>query len=211
MPNSSEANSSDGIHSLTPKQGVTAILTTVTSTASDVSEWISKIRYIHRFRIDRIVVGLGVQWRPSFSKGVRNPAATLQLCVGRHCLIFQLIHADYIPKALRRFLRDDRITFVGVGIGYDEFLLSNYDFCVMNTVELRRLAAVKMDDSDLRGASMETLASQVLDLDNVVKPIEIGKSNWDAYQLSLKQVQYACIDAHVSFEIGKELEAWEEK
>lgn len=91
---------------------------------------------MHRFRMDRLVVGMGVQWRPSFTRGVRNPAATLQLCVGRHCLIFQLIHADYIPEELTIFLGDDEITFAGIGIGYDQFLLSNYACCAANPVEL---------------------------------------------------------------------------
>lgn len=58
---------------------------------------------------------------------------------------------------------------------------------------------------------METLASDVLGLDNVEKPIEISRSDWDSHQLSFEQIEYACIDAHVSFKIGINLEAWEEK
>ncbi|KAK9266814.1 hypothetical protein L1049_001658 [Liquidambar formosana] len=99
------------------------ILTTVTSTPSVVRSWIYKIRYFHRFRCHKLVVGLGVQWRPSFTAGVSSPPATLQLCVERRCLIFQLLHALSVLVYLRRFLFDPLITFVGVRNHNNEALL----------------------------------------------------------------------------------------
>lgn len=65
-----------------------------------------------------------------------------------------------------------------------------------------------MNSRGLRGASMEILANDVLGRHGVKKPTEIGRSRWDARYLSEEQVQYACIDAHISFEIGKALNAW---
>ncbi|XP_058077611.1 3'-5' exonuclease-like [Magnolia sinica] len=188
----------------------TDILTTVTSSSSDVTEWIEMIRYIHRFRLHKLVVGLGVQWRPTFSKGDRPPPATLQLCVGCRCLIFQLIHAYSIPQELRDFFQEFQFTFVGVGIRHDMFLLSTHGLRASNFRELRYLAADRLGIRDLHHASMERLASEVLDIDGVEKPVEIGKSDWDNSTLSKKQVRYACIDAYVSFKIGRELEAWDD-
>ncbi|CAN1147304.1 hypothetical protein LINPERHAP2_LOCUS15803, partial [Linum perenne] len=49
---------------------------------------------------------------------------------------------------------------------------------------------------------------QVLGYGGVHKPSSVGMSNWDAYWLSVEQVQYACVDAVVSFLLGVRLEAW---
>jgi hypothetical protein len=65
-------------------------------------------------RVARERVGLDVEWRPSFS-GAYSKTAIHQLCVGRRCLIFQLLHADYVPNTLDEFLSDPDYTFVGVG------------------------------------------------------------------------------------------------
>ncbi|MQM14099.1 hypothetical protein Taro_047028 [Colocasia esculenta] len=65
------------------------------------------------------MVGLDVEWRPSFGHGVDNPPAILQLYVGRCCLIFQILHADYLPDWLADLLKDERFTFMGVGIDED--------------------------------------------------------------------------------------------
>ena len=35
------------------------------------------------------------------------------------------------------------------------------------------------------------------------KPKSVTMSKWDARRLSVEQVQYACIDAFVSYEIGR--------
>ncbi|XP_041998266.1 uncharacterized protein LOC121748114 [Salvia splendens] len=54
------------------------------------------------YRRGRLVAGLGVQW-------VSGHAATLQICVGSRCLIFQLHHADLCPDVLRGFLLDSNV------------------------------------------------------------------------------------------------------
>ncbi|XXG79058.1 hypothetical protein AAC387_Pa09g0210 [Persea americana] len=68
----------------------TPIHTTLTSTSSVVRKWIHRTRYFHsrHLRRNHLIVGLGVQWRPSFIQGIEYPAATLQLCIGRHSLVF---------------------------------------------------------------------------------------------------------------------------
>ncbi|XP_042516158.1 uncharacterized protein LOC122090583 [Macadamia integrifolia] len=175
------------------------VYTTVTRRASVVRKWIYKIRYDHRFRRDRLVVGLGVQWRPPMS----NKVATPQLCVGRQCLIFQIIHSNSIPLVLMRFLANDFITFVGVRNQIDSYLLRrDYNLAVDRVLELGSVADF------LRGASMETMASEILDFHGIKKPRWIGRSDWDNWWLSKDQVQYACVDAHLSLEIGKKLNVW---
>lgn len=55
---------------------------------------------------------------------------------------------------------------------------------------------------------METLAEFLLGFEEVKKPTGIGRSDWEAFWLSKEQVQYACVDAFLSFSMGKVLHVW---
>ncbi|CAI0545550.1 unnamed protein product [Linum tenue] len=180
------------------------IITTVTSTPAVAREWLYGLLRFHRPRRYKLVVGLGVQWRPPYA----NTAATLQLCIGTRCLIFQLLHADFAPRILERVLADPTITFVGVWNQNDARLLqsSQHQLQVAKLLDLRSIAAASRGLSTT--SSMEALADGVLGYPGVHKPNWVGTSDWNAYRLSDAQVQYACVDAFVSFSLGKELEAW---
>ncbi|KAI5009320.1 hypothetical protein ZWY2020_011457 [Hordeum vulgare] len=184
------------------------IRTTVTSSGYAVSitvvAWLRKIRYAYRWVYHKLIVGLEVEWRPSFGPGY-NRAAILQLCVGRSCLIFQLLHADYVPPALESFLADRDFRFVGVGVQDDANRLSNDHGLVVNsTVDLRGLAADGMGRPGLRQAGLKDVVAAVMGA-NLEKPQRVRTGAWDAYRLSQDQIKYACIDAFVSFEVGRKL------
>ncbi|XP_052176270.1 3'-5' exonuclease-like [Diospyros lotus] len=180
------------------------IITIVTHSPGSVNSWISEIERIHHRRLHKLIVGLDIEWRPH-SRYSQNPAATLQLCVGRRCLIFQLIHAPYIPQSLVDFLGNSSYTFVGVGIDGDVGKLSSdYDLVVERTFDLRDWAVDDYDIPGLQNAGLKTLSSVVLGI-SVEKPREITMSRWDYRELSLEQVRYACTDAFLSFEIGRVL------
>ncbi|CAL4974916.1 unnamed protein product [Urochloa decumbens] len=255
-----------------------AISTTVTSSGDAVKRWLDEVLYVHRRRLHKLVVGLDVEWRPALGPWY-NPTALLQLCVGRRCLVFQLLHADYVPDALAEFLDDPRcwiswldpppsgadgglsaqiegggstqwifaegesgatalvslaspstakrpsstvcltclrqhrrrvgdntrFRFVGVGVQDDAVRLNNdLHLAVSNTVDLAELAADEMGRPDLRSAGLKALASVVMGA-TVDKPERVRKGRWDAYELSDQQIKYACIDAFVSFEVGRKL------
>ncbi|GFS30829.1 hypothetical protein Acr_00g0014410 [Actinidia rufa] len=98
-------------------------------------------------------------------------------------------------------------TFVGVGVDSDvEKLTDDYGISVATTVDLRSLAAAEYGVRELRNAGLKDLAMQVLGKE-VVKPRWITMSRWDNEYLSASQVQYACVDAFLSFEIGRCLNA----
>ncbi|KAH6783086.1 hypothetical protein C2S52_008045, partial [Perilla frutescens var. hirtella] len=181
------------------------IHTTVTCDPTIAAQWISDVEAaIHRRRLHQLIVGLDIEWRPPFSRDVNNPAATLQLCVGRRCLIFQLIHSPFVPPALMNFLANPCYTFVGSGIKHDvEKLEEDHKFGFnTNTVDLRELAATKYERPDLKKYGLKSLASLVLEKE-MEKPKEVTLSCWD----KPPQVHYACVDAFVSFEIGRILNA----
>ncbi|KAJ8510644.1 hypothetical protein OPV22_001078 [Ensete ventricosum] len=184
------------------------IYTTVTASGDDVDEWIDQILRIHRRRLNRLVVGLDAEWRPSFSP-TQNPVAVLQLCVGRRCLLFLILHADYVPASLSDFLADDRFTFVGVGIDGDADRLDDeQNLQIANAVDLRTLAADRMGRRGLKNAGLALLAAQVMGV-NVWKPKRVTMSHWDRRYLTYEQISYACSDAFISFEIGRRLFAGE--
>ncbi|VAH39505.1 unnamed protein product [Triticum turgidum subsp. durum] len=180
------------------------ITTTVTSSGDAVVAWLRKIRYAYRWVYHKLIVGLDVEWRPSFGPA-HNRVALLQLCVGRRCLVFQLLHADYIPRALESFLADRDFRFVGVGVQDDANRLSNdHGLVVNNTVDLRGLAAEELRDLSLHQAGLKVVAGIVMGA-NLNKPQRVRTGAWDAYRLSHEQIKYACIDAFVSFEVGRKL------
>ncbi|XP_051225274.1 3'-5' exonuclease-like [Lolium perenne] len=177
------------------------ISTTVTSSGAAVERWVDEVCSMHGGAPYEIIVGLDVEWRPSYSP-TQNPAALLQLCVYQRCLIFQLIHADYIPGSLLGFLMDSQFRFVGVGVDADADRLGrDYGLQVSNLEDLRGVAAEVTGIPELRQAGLITLARQVLG-ESIEKPQRIRMGPWDASRLSREQVHYACIDAYISSQLG---------
>ncbi|EXC30708.1 hypothetical protein L484_027883 [Morus notabilis] len=75
---------------------------------------------------------------------ISNPIVTLQLCVGRRCLIFQLLYAHSIPSSLHEFLRNNNYRFVGVRIIDDvKKLDTDYALLVTRALDLGALAAIE--------------------------------------------------------------------
>lgn len=71
-------------------------------------------------------------------------------------------------------------------------------------VDLADLAAAKAVAR--RGSGLKELARVVVGVE-VSKPKNVTMSRWDAEWLSYQQIQYACVDAFLSFEIGRRLMA----
>ncbi|KAJ4787791.1 hypothetical protein LUZ62_039037 [Rhynchospora pubera] len=174
----------------------------VTSNSRTVKSWIGKSLHIHRRRLrlycqPSIIVGLGTQWC-SFRSN--TCPATIQICVGHRILIFQILHSRSIPTSLSRLLSDSRITFAGYNIEYDCRLLRSFHGLrvTSSVVELRSV-------SGMGNASMERMAERILGFHGVNKPSWIANSDWDAQELSVDQVQYAALDAYLSFQLGVRL------
>ncbi|KAI3680339.1 hypothetical protein L2E82_50442 [Cichorium intybus] len=179
------------------------ILTMVTSTPSFVDSWISDIERLHRHNLHSLIVSLDIEWRPNYSRDCKNPVATLQLCVGCNCLIFQILHSPIIPWSLCNFLRNPYYTFAGVGIDEDvKKLQEDYYLLVARAVDVRALAAMKYRVKELKNAGLKELTRRVFRKE-MSKPKAVTMSCWDDQKLTPTQVQYACIDAFLSFEIGR--------
>ncbi|KAL3654984.1 hypothetical protein CASFOL_000770 [Castilleja foliolosa] len=186
------------------------IYTTVTADPNIVSDWISAIMHFHRYKLYNLVVVLDVEWRPSCNS-VQNPAvATIQICIGNRCLIYQIIYStNRFPQSLIDFLSNDDFTFVGVDVQSDfNALKTDYEMtCNPRAVVLRMLAASALGRADLNQTGLKTLAGLVLgkEMDTSKR---VRTSNWDTRWLTDEQVNYGCIDAFVSFKIGNVLKAY---
>ncbi|XP_068640674.1 3'-5' exonuclease-like [Aristolochia californica] len=133
--------SSDEYQRFTVSFQKASILTILTNSRSIVDKWIHEVYRAHQHRIDSLVVGLDVEWRPSYVSKVTYPVAITQLCVGRRCLIFQFLYADNIPESLYEFLAKPNFSFVRVGVKEDARKLDHeYGLVVNKPVELPALA-----------------------------------------------------------------------
>uniref|UniRef100_A0A0D9WUR9 3'-5' exonuclease domain-containing protein n=1 Tax=Leersia perrieri TaxID=77586 RepID=A0A0D9WUR9_9ORYZ len=170
----------------------------VTPHPSFARRWVHTTRWLHRRHHRRLIVGLGVQWTPHTRRRGPHlpPPATIQLCVGHRCLVFQLSQANSIPNAIRRFLADPRVTFVGSGNSHDRRMLGfYYGIHVASGCELRGLAR-------MGNASMEDMADRLLGYRGIRKPFHVAMSDWHVDFLSDEQVQYASLDAYLSFRLA---------
>ncbi|KAA8540959.1 hypothetical protein F0562_024903 [Nyssa sinensis] len=155
------------------------IHTVVTHNPFIVERWISDIENSHHRRLHRLIVGLDVEWRPNrIRNSIENPAATLQLCVGHRCLIFQLLHASHFPQLLKDFLGNPNYTFVGVKIDGDvKKLMKDHGLEVAKAVDLGSLAE-ENGRMELRYAGLKIFAREVLGKE-VEKRTPVRWSEWD--------------------------------
>ncbi|RLN24247.1 hypothetical protein C2845_PM07G05140 [Panicum miliaceum] len=174
----------------------TSIRTTVTNSGDAVKRYLREVRKPGQ----RLLVGLDTEWRVTRSGAHRM--AVLQLCVGRRCLVFQIVRADYVPAVLRRFLANPDHVFAAVGVHSDvDRLFDDCGLVVANAVDLPPAAAEVLGRPELRRAGLKTLAREVMGV-HVDKDKDVTRSEWGR-PLSTVQVRYACIDAFVSYEVGR--------
>ncbi|RLN22392.1 hypothetical protein C2845_PM07G17690 [Panicum miliaceum] len=180
----------------------TVIRTTVTSSGDAVEAFLREVGRHGR----QLLVGIDTEWRvvvPEDGGRPRNRMAVLQLCVGRRGLVFQIVHADRVPGALKDFLACPGHRFLGVAVDGDvRRLAEDCGLVVANAVELRHVAAEALVRPELRGAGLKALTREVTGA-HIDKPKRLTMSKWDERRLTAEQVRYACIDAFVCYEIGR--------
>eukprot|EP00899_Mesostigma_viride_P021606 jgi/Mesvir1/29447/Mv23026-RA.1 len=147
------------------------------------------------------LLGLDLEWRPSFTKGVSHKVALLQLSTRSHCLVLQLLHLDAPPLKLFALLADADYCFGGVGINGDtKKLREDHGIPSNGEVELCTLAIRRLGDASLKGVGLKHLARRVLDWD-MPKNRKLTMSNWAVRDLNQRQVHYAAQDAWASHAI----------
>ncbi|XP_057432821.1 uncharacterized protein LOC130725626 [Lotus japonicus] len=191
--------------------GNNKVTVTVTANCSVVRRWLKSMLYFHNhyFLRERLVVGLGVQWSAPSPDRPNPPADTLQLCIGRRCLIIQLSRAERVPQILRQFLKDPTITFVGFYNHRDQKKLkaSRHQLEMCWKPEDLKIHAGTLHP-DLVNAPVKEIVMSFLRC-NVNPRREVSMSDWNREELTKDQLVYACVDAYCAFRIGKNLKVWE--
>jgi hypothetical protein len=89
-----------------------SISTVGTNETSGIKYWLTQIKIE-----PELIVGLGVRWRYAFGKQREFDVTTLQLCMGRQCLIFQVSRTDVsVSHLLSKFLNNKDVKIVEVGM-----------------------------------------------------------------------------------------------
>ncbi|XP_060217136.1 3'-5' exonuclease-like [Lycium barbarum] len=184
------------------KFGGQTIETTVTDKAAIANQWASEM--LSKYSGKQTVVGLDTEWRPTFMPYTSNKSATLQLCINNSCLIVQLFYLDEIPQTLKKFLANPNFIFVGIEVAEDILKLKNeYGLVCSSKADIRDVAKNKWPGRFSR-PGLKDLANAICGL-YMAKPKHVCQSNWEARVLNDGQVEYACIDAYASYEIGHKL------
>lgn len=149
------------------------------------------------------VLGLDIEWNPSFMPHSSGVPATLQLSAHNGaCFLFHLkpnkkSPSGNMPSALRTLLTISGIHFVGVHIKGDLKLLRDaYDVDIPNNKvhDIRVTATERKVKFD--GGSLQAMTEQFLGK-HLPKPALTRLSDWER-QLTSDQIRYACLDAYAS-------------
>uniref|UniRef100_A0A0E0JHI1 3'-5' exonuclease domain-containing protein n=1 Tax=Oryza punctata TaxID=4537 RepID=A0A0E0JHI1_ORYPU len=184
--------------------GSATIDTTVTSDVAAADEWVRGVRAAASGGSRGLIVGLDCEWKPNYVSWKTSKVSVLQLCAGARCLVLQLFYANRVPPAVRDLLGDPSVRLVGIGIGEDAAKLeADYGVSCAAPVDLedacnRRLGLVGTG----RRLGLKGYAREVLGM-AMEKPRCVTMSNWEKRELDAAQVEYACIDAYVSYKLGE--------
>jgi hypothetical protein len=142
------------------------------------------------------LIGLDCEWVTPRNGGAPRKISLLQLATADGwCVLLRLNKLKLCPKSLFPVLADPAIIKLGVGIQDDAFKLKN-DFAVSvrGWFDLRHLAGAHRPEATKLGMAGLALSFLGVHMD---KDWRVRASDWEAGELSDRQVNYAANDALV--------------
>ena len=145
------------------------------------------------------ILGFDTETRPSFTAGVTNKVALLQLYGGGKCFLIRLNRVQ-MSKQLTDILHNPNIIKVGAAVKNDIVGLAKLrHFTAGGFVDLQDIVEnYGIKDKSLRKISGIVLGKKVSKAQRL--------SNWEAKTLTLQQQVYAATDAWVCVEIYNHLQ-----
>ena len=140
------------------------------------------------------IIGFDTETRPSFTSGVTNKVALLQLYGGGKCFLIRLNRVQ-ITKSLTDILSNRNILKIGAAVKNDIVGLNKLrHFTAGGFVDLQdKVESYGIKDKSLRKISGIVLGKKVSKAQRL--------SNWEAKVLTSQQQLYAATDAWVCVEI----------
>lgn len=144
------------------------------------------------------IIGFDTETRPSFTAGVVNKVALLQLSTHERCYLIRLCRTR-LHNSILKILSNPRIVKIGADVAGDlRSLRQLRHFRDGGFVDLQTLApAWGIEEKSLRKLSAIVLGQRVSKAQRL--------SNWEAATLTPKQQLYAATDAWVCTEIYRRL------
>lgn len=146
----------------------------------------------------RRAIGFDTETRPSFTSGISNKVALLQLSTPDHCFLFRLCKLR-LDKALIRVLESPDVLKIGAAVRDD----------IKGMQKLRHYKPAGFIDLQSIVENYGIAEKSVRKMAAVTLGIRISKaqrlSNWEASTLTPAQQLYAATDAWVSLEIYRKL------
>ena len=144
------------------------------------------------------VLGLDTETKPSFTKGLQNPLALLQIYLPHRVILFQL-RKYFLPTEICSIMENPNILKVGVGLRDDiRGLRRDFNCEPVGMLDLNQFAKKKKFQS----IGVQKLSALVLGI-YVDKKQQL--SNWEKNPLSKEQQLYAATDAWVSYAIYEKI------
>lgn len=149
-------------------------------------------------------VGFDTETRPSFKKNQHHKVALMQLSTENVCYLFRLNHLDGIPEPLIAFLKDERITKIGLSLPDDFHMMRERvkDLKPAGFIDLQKI----MPSYGIEEASLQKIYA-ILFGKKISKRTRL--TNWDADILTDAQQNYAALDAWACLRIYQLLKSEE--
>lgn len=144
------------------------------------------------------LIGFDTETRPSFTAGVTNKVALLQLFGGEKCFLVRLNRVG-LSRDVVALLQNPAIAKIGAAVSNDILSLNALrHFKARGFIDLQTLVGdYGIEDKSLRKISGIVLGKKVSKAQRL--------SNWEAKILTPQQQMYAATDAWVCVEIFKKL------
>lgn len=144
------------------------------------------------------IIGFDTETRPSFTAGVTNKVALLQLYGGGKCFLIRLNRVQ-MTKQLTDILHNPKIAKIGAAVKNDIVGLNKIrHFTAGGFIDLQDIVGkYGIEDKSLRKISGIVLGKKVSKAQRL--------SNWEAKVLTAQQQIYAATDAWVCVEIYQKL------
>ena len=144
------------------------------------------------------MIGFDTETRPSFTSGVSNKVALLQLSTPDHCFLFRLCKLP-LNRTLARVLENPAILKIGAAVRDDiKGMQKLRHYKPAGFIDLQSLMAdYGIEEKSVRKMAAITLGFRISKAQRL--------SNWEAATLTPAQQLYAATDAWVSLEIYRKL------
>ena len=145
------------------------------------------------------IIGFDTETRPSFKKGVKYPVSLLQLSTLKKAFLIRLTDSS-ISKGIKDVLSSAKIGKVGVAIEDDiKELKRNTPFVEKGFIRLEQ----EVKKVGIESNGLKKICGIVLKR-RISKGAQV--SNWEAEELTEKQIIYAATDAWISLKLLLEIQ-----